>query len=216
MQDVTVGVPIARVSGRVFTKRALEFVIALVATTIAFPLMLAAAVAIALTSRGPVLFQHERIGIGGRPFTMYKFRTMTRGTHEVVVRSENLRQVYRENGFKLPSDDPRITRIGRLLRSTSIDELPQLLNVIRGDMSLVGIRPIERAQLDQRPCRVQSVYRSMRPGITGLWQTSGRSTLSIDERDALDIEYVETWSLVNDLKILLRTPAAIARTSETG
>ena len=196
-------------------KRAAELLVAVLASVITLPLVLAAAIGIAATSRGPVFFKHERIGLGGRTFTMYKFRTMTDGTYDAVVRSHDLQQSYRTNGFKLRADDPRITRIGRILRATSIDELPQLVNVMRGDMNLIGVRPIELAQLEERPCQVQAAYCSMRPGITGLWQTSGRSALSPEERDALDVEYVETWSLKTDIKILLRTPAAIARTFET-
>ncbi|MDJ0768715.1 MAG: sugar transferase [Ilumatobacter sp.] len=179
------------------------------------PAMLLIAAAIRLTSRGPALFRQARVGHHGESFSMLKFRTMADGTHEAVLACDVAHGEYARNAFKLPPDDPRITRVGRFLRATSLDELPQMINVLRGEMSIVGVRPVERAQLLLRPPYVQDAYRSMRPGLTGLWQTSGRSSLSQQERDALDVDYVENWSPTGDIRIILRTPAAMIRTHET-
>lgn len=166
------------------------------------PLMGLIALVIKLDSPGPILFPQERVGKGGRPFTLYKFRSMTVGADE---KKELLRNFNEAEGpiFKM-KDDPRVTRVGRWLRRLSLDELPQFYNVLRGDMSLVGPRP----PLQEEVSQYQIWHRrrlDIAPGITGLWQVSGRSELPFDEMALLDIYYIEHWSPALDLKILLRT-----------
>ncbi len=171
------------------------------------PLWLVVAAAILLTTGGPVLFRQRRTGWRGETFCLLKFRTMVDGADR---RKADLANCNESDGllFKI-HDDPRVTRLGRLLRRTSIDELPQLWNVLRGDMSLVGPRP-----LPVRPDAFVGRDRrrlEVRPGLTGLWQVSGRSELSWDESVDLDLRYVDTWSHGLDLAILARTPMAVVR-----
>ena len=170
------------------------------------------AMSVKTTSSGPVLFKQQRVGRNGELFTVVKFRTMRDGTHREVLDNEAERQAYRNNDFKLRPDDPRITGIGRVLRKTSLDELPQLFNVLAGDMSIVGIRPLLNEELALRPAYDQQLYRSMRPGLTGLWQVEGRSTVQKGDRLHLDRRHVETWSVWGDVKLAARTPLALLRT----
>ncbi len=194
--------------------QAIDLVTASVGLVLGLVPALCIALLVKLTSRGPVFFVQERVGQGGELFRVYKFRTMRDGTHAAVLADEQLRAQYVQNGFKLPPDDPRITPVGRFLRKTSLDEMPQLLNVLRGEMSMVGIRPLLEGELALRPPYDQALYRMMRPGLTGLWQVMGRSTIGTTDRLELDRSYVENWSVVGDLKILFRTPIAILRTHQ--
>jgi len=198
-------------------KRALDLVAAGVLLTLSSPLWLLIACAIKATSRGPVLFRQERIGAGGRPFTLYKFRTMRNGASEhlhrqfvteMITSGMTSMTVSPVNGtFKLSRDD-RVTRVGRILRKTSIDELPQLINVLLGDMSLVGPRPpIHYEVARYEPWQRERL--AVRPGITGLWQVSGRNRLSYNEMCQLDLAYIRGWSIGKDLAIILRTPWAM-------
>jgi len=170
------------------------------------PVMLTVAALIMLRDGSPVIFGHYRVGLRGRLFRCYKFRSMYRNADEVLanlLRTDAQARAEWERDQKL-SDDPRITPIGRFLRRTSLDELPQLLNVLRGEMCLVGPRPITVAELT-RYGRVRWDYLSVRPGLTGLWQVSGRNNTSYEERVAFDREYVDKRSPWLDLKILLKT-----------
>ena len=185
------------------------------ALVVAVPIGLLAAVAIKATSTGPVLFRQQRVGLDGRTFLIIKFRTMRVGTHTEVLANDDAFDRYADSGFKLPADDPRITAVGRFLRRTSIDELPQLLNIVAGDMSLVGPRPVEAAQLEHRSPADQALYESLRPGLTGVWQVSGRSTLPESQRIEIDSTYAHTWTMLGDLRIILATPAALLRPGET-
>jgi exopolysaccharide biosynthesis polyprenyl glycosylphosphotransferase len=166
------------------------------------PLLLLTALAVKLTSPGPVLFRQQRVGLRGRPFTMLKFRTMVVGADLMV---DDLRQAHGVEGvmFKL-REDPRVTMVGKILRKFSIDELPQLLNVVKGDMSLVGPRP----PLPEEVTRYEDWQfdrLEVPPGITGLWQVSGRADLSFDDAVRLDLFYIENWSLAYDLFIIAKT-----------
>ncbi|MFZ9042761.1 MAG: sugar transferase, partial [Ilumatobacteraceae bacterium] len=183
-----------------------------VVAVFAMPVAVVASLAIVATSRGPVLYTQTRIGRCGRPFTILKFRTMRRGTHEAVVGDPTSRMLYIANGYKLRPDDHRITSVGRVLRKTSLDELPQVLNVIAGHMSIVGVRPLVAEELAERDPYDQALYRSLRPGMTGLWQVTGRSSVAHVDRRALDREYVERAGVLTDVMILLRTPLAVLRT----
>lgn len=192
--------------GQRYAKAFLDFSGALVLLALVAIPMAALAFLIKLSSKGPVLFKQERGGLHGRSFLMYKFRSMVPNAEELreglVDRNEMSGPV-----FKL-SDDPRVTPLGRWLRGMSLDELPQLFNVLRGEMSLVGPRPLPLAETAQikGPLRRRL---SMKPGMTGLWQTSGRSDLGFAEWMRLDLEYVDHWSLALDFKILVKTVSAV-------
>jgi exopolysaccharide biosynthesis polyprenyl glycosylphosphotransferase len=200
-------------SGARITKRGSDLIIASAALMLLSPLWLLIALLIKLDSRGPVFYKQERVGMDGRVFLFYKFRSMHVGSDDAPHREYQRAYI---NGrpdsnlgdddrpvFKLRADE-RITRIGKLLRKTSLDELPQLFNVVRGDMSIVGPRPpipyeVENYQLWHRK------RLDMKPGITGLWQVSGRNRLSFDEMVRMDLYYIENWSLLLDIKIILQT-----------
>jgi exopolysaccharide biosynthesis polyprenyl glycosylphosphotransferase len=192
-----------RLSGpQVAAKRVFDLGLSVVGLAVMSPLLLAIAVAVKLTSPGPILYRQRRVGLRGRPFTMLKFRTMRPGADSMI---EDLRPAHGVENlmFKL-RDDPRVTRVGRLLRRFSLDELPQLFNVVRGEMSLVGPRP----PLPEEVTRYEDWQfdrLEVRPGITGLWQVSGRSDLTFDDCVRLDLFYIENWSLAYDLYILAKT-----------
>lgn len=191
-------------------KLALDGFGATIAMFVVWPLMLLVALLIKLDSRGPVLYKAERIGLNGDPFPMLKFRSM-----EVDADKSRQRLVHRNQAagplFKL-HDDPRVTRVGRWLRRWSVDELPQLINVIRGEMSLVGPRPPLRSEVATYSGDVRRRL-LVKPGITGLWQVSGRSDLTWEEAVRLDLYYVENWSLIQDLMIVWRTIWAVFKGS---
>lgn len=190
-------------------KRALDLAVVLVTAPVVLVVGLITALVVLVTSGRPVLFAHERVGLGGRTFRMYKFRTMRPEAERLLQADPLLMQEYVENGYKLPAEvDQRITRVGRFLRRSSLDELPQWLNVLAGHMSVVGPRPVVPAEIENYGVH-RDAYLSVRPGITGAWQVNGRSTLDYPERVAIDAEYVRSWSLRRDLAILLRTPVAV-------
>jgi exopolysaccharide biosynthesis polyprenyl glycosylphosphotransferase len=187
-------------------KRAVDLALSSILLVAASPLLLAAAVAIRLGSRGPVLFRQLRCGLNGRQFTLFKFRTMDDGAHERLDEVAHLNEM---NGPVFKSAcDPRITPVGRWLRRWSIDELPQLFNVLAGQMSLVGPRPPIPAEV-LRYERWQRRRLSMKPGITCLWQVSGRNDLDFDRWMELDLEYIDNWTPMLDFKILARTIPAV-------
>ena len=178
------------------------------------PVSIAAAVMIKAESSGPVFFIHNRTGLNGRSIRIYKFRSMREGSEavEAVLNDEEIEKYYRE--YKL-RNDPRITETGRFLRRTSLDELPQLINVIQGRMSLVGPRPVTMSELGFYTEAEKKTLLSVRPGLTGLWQISDRNeaTYQSGQRQKTEIYYVEHASLLLDLKILLKTPLAVVRRS---
>jgi lipopolysaccharide/colanic/teichoic acid biosynthesis glycosyltransferase len=187
-------------------KRILDVSVAAVLFLLSLPLLLVTAIAIKLDSRGPILFRSIRCGRGGKPFVFYKLRSMGNGAHSMKPSLLHLNEV---DGpvFKL-SNDPRITRVGRWLRRTSIDELPQLWNVLRGDMSLVGPRPPIPEEVEQYT-PTQRRRLSVKPGLTCLWQVQGRSDLSFDKWVELDLQYIFERSFATDVKILARTIPAV-------
>jgi lipopolysaccharide/colanic/teichoic acid biosynthesis glycosyltransferase len=196
-------------------KRALDLALATLALVVSAPVMLIAAGLVRLSSPGPVLFRQVRIGRGERPFTMLKLRTMYVDSDERASREFNTCELLGEakpdsdGVFKL-ENDPRIVPVGRFLRRYSIDELPQLLNVLRGEMSLVGPRPSLPWEVELYSPEQRRRHECL-PGLTGLWQVSGRNRLSMPQMLSLDLEYVERWSLRLDLWILWRTlPAVLA------
>ena len=199
-------------------KRLMDIVGSLLALLLFSPAILAVAAAVKFTSEGPVLFRQQRIGQWGETFTFLKFRSMQ------VVQKENPHKEYiekliRENAsangggenvqvFKL-TDDPRVTPVGRFLRKTSLDELPQFINVLRGEMSLVGPRPPVPYEFEIYDIWHRMRMLSVKPGITGLWQVYGRSSTNFDEMVRLDLKYVSDWTIWQDIKIILRTPWAV-------
>lgn len=192
------------------SSRMLDFTVAGLILLFVLPLMLLCALAVSLSSRGPVIFRQVRIGRGGREFTCFKFRTMIPSAEpaldRILVDGSPLQEEWAAI-HKLRAD-PRLTPIGRFMRRYSLDELPQLLNVLRGDMSVVGPRPIVAAEI-HRYGDLYSHYCSVNPGITGLWQVSGRHALSYDERVRLDSEYAQNKSIRLDLLILWRTAPVV-------
>jgi exopolysaccharide biosynthesis polyprenyl glycosylphosphotransferase len=189
-----------------FQKRAFDFTFALAALTVSLPILLVAGVAVKMTSRGPVFYQAERIGIDGKPFMMLKFRTMVEDADKEL---QTLLSANESDGllFKI-RNDPRITPVGRTLRRFSIDELPQFINVLRQEMSVVGPRPPLRREVEAYDDDVQRRL-LVKPGVTGLWQVSGRSDLPWDKAVRLDLSYVDNWSMVGDVLIIAKTMRAV-------
>jgi exopolysaccharide biosynthesis polyprenyl glycosylphosphotransferase len=189
-----------------FQKRAFDFCFALAAVTLVLPVLLCAAIAIKMNSRGPLFYSSERIGMDGTPFPMLKLRTMVADADKQL---ESLLANNEGNGllFKI-RDDPRITTVGRILRRFSIDELPQFINVLRREMSVVGPRPPLRREVEAYDCDLQRRL-LVKPGVTGLWQVSGRSDLPWDDAIRLDLSYVDNWSMSGDLVIIAKTLRAV-------
>ncbi len=187
-------------------KRVFDVTSSAVALLVLSPLLIAAAFLVKLTSKGPAVFRQKRSGMSGRVFTLYKFRTMVQDAEALKAQLEKRNEV---DGpvFKI-KDDPRITGVGKWLRKLSIDELPQLWNVLRGDMSIVGPRPPLPAEVEKYE-RWQRRRLSMRPGITCIWQVSGRSNIDFRRWMEMDLEYIDNWSLFLDFKIILRTIPAV-------
>ena len=204
----------------IVVKRIMDILGSIVAIILFAPVIFIIAVAIKLTSKGPVFFRQERIGQHGKPFVLLKFRSMFMN-NDTSVHQEWFQNFYTGNAqrhktgddngngtFKLPND-PRVTSLGRLLRRTSMDEVPQFFNVLKGEMSLVGPRPPIRYEVDAYKAWHRGRILQAKPGITGLWQVNGRSRVAFDEMVRLDLRYARTWSIWLDIQILLKTPAAV-------
>ena len=192
------------VSWALLVKEFIDRIGALIMLALASPILLLVALGIRLTSKGPIVFRQLRSGKNGKPFTMYKFRSMR--TDAEMVRDELMRYNVMQGPVFKVNNDPRVTRIGRFLRKTSLDEFPQLLNVLKGDMSLVGPRPLPIYEVAQFANTAQRRRLSMKPGLTCLWQVSGRNQVTnFDDWVRLDLSYIDNWSLWLDLKILLKT-----------
>jgi exopolysaccharide biosynthesis polyprenyl glycosylphosphotransferase len=194
--------------GDVVLKRVLDITVSFVALLFLLPVMAVIAIAVRLDSRGTIIHKRRVVGVGGKTFDAYKFRTMHVNGDEILAGSPELQRELEENQ-KL-KDDPRVTRLGRILRPTSLDELPQLFNVLRGQMSLVGPRMITEQER-----RLYGKWRTnlltVKPGITGLWQVSGRSDLNYSERVALDMHYIRNHSIWLDLYLLWLTVPAVLK-----
>lgn len=193
-------------------KRALDVFGALVALVLLAPLFLMVAAIMKLSDPGPVFFAHSRIGHGGRSFLCLKFRTMVTDSPEVLARHLAASSAATDEweATRKLRNDPRVTPLGEILRKTSLDELPQLLNILRGEMSFVGPRPVVLAEIERYGAS-RDCYLCARPGLTGLWQVSGRNDVSYQARVGFDQQYAETWSLWNDFKIVLRTIPAVMK-----
>jgi exopolysaccharide production protein ExoY len=192
------------------SKRAADIVLALCGIVLLAPFFIICCVAMACLSPGPVLFRHKRVGFNGKRFNCLKFRTMA------IDGPEGLRRHLKADptaaaewiATRKLRDDPRVTAIGAILRKSSLDELPQLFNVLKGDMSLVGPRPVTEEELGRYSDAINAYY-ACRPGITGLWQVSGRSTTTFQRRVVLDSYYAHHWSMVLDAKIIMATVPAV-------
>lgn len=194
-----------------FAKIVSDLTLTAILVLILAPVMLVIALAVKLDG-GPVFFMHRRVGKGGQLFSCLKFRSMAMNSNAILEKHlvDNLQARHEWSEFQKLTDDPRITKIGRFLRATSLDELPQLFNVLKLDMSLVGPRPIVENELP-RYGRHVSYYLRIRPGVTGLWQVNGRSNTSYARRVALDSWYVKSWRFSRDMGILLRTVSVVVR-----
>lgn len=194
-------------AGYLFFKRLFDVVLSLLGIILLSPLLLVIALIVKCTSKGPAIYKHERIGLKGKKIYIYKYRSM-------VMDSGNFKKYFNEEQFKLfmtnfkLDNDPRITRIGMFLRKSSLDELPQLLNIFKGDMSIVGPRPIVEEELVKYGL-FASTYLSIKPGLTGMWQVNGRSDTTYEERVQMDVKYVKNLSLLNDIKIIFKTFGAV-------
>lgn len=206
--------------GALTLKRSIDIALSLSALALLAPVLAVIGVLIKTTSRGPVLFRQTRIGQLGRPFTFLKFRSMYNGSNE-KIHSDYVRKLINEGAaysageketvYKI-KDDPRITPLGRILRRTSLDELPQFINVLRGEMSLVGPRPPLPYEIEMYDIWHLRRIIDVRPGITGLWQVKGRSRTNFNEMVRMDISYIREWSIWLDLKLLFMTPWALITT----
>lgn len=202
-----------------FSKRMLDIVGSLLGLVILAPIFFIIAIAIKIDSSGPVFADiPKRVGQKGKLFRMYKFRSMVEGAQEILNSNKELLKKYKQHSYKLPIDeDPRITEAGKFIRKTSIDELPQLINILRGEMSLVGPRAYYPFELEEQQVKHPSsrkyvkIILSGKPGLTGLWQVSGRSEINFDQRVKMDAHYIQRRSILYDLWILLKTiPAVIS------
>jgi lipopolysaccharide/colanic/teichoic acid biosynthesis glycosyltransferase len=198
-----------------YVKRPLDIVMAILLLILFFPICFMIAIAIKLESRGPIFADvPERVGQNGKKFKMYKFRSMVVNAHYLLrtdPRFKTLFEEYKKGSYKLKKD-PRITRVGKFIRKHSLDEIPQFINVLKGDMGLVGPRAYYPDELENQQKKypetkkMMSKVLSVKPGVTGLWQVSGRSEINFDKRIAIDARYADTISLTEDVKIILKTP----------
>ncbi len=190
-----------------FVKRGLDILISFVGIIVCLPIFIIIAIAIKLDSEGPIFFKHKRIGKHGKNIEIYKFRTMIKNAEEAMKYFTPEQKKEFEENFKL-ENDPRVTRVGKILRKTSLDELPQIINILKGEMSIIGPRPIVKNELEKYGNKKEE-FLSVAPGLTGYWAANGRSDVSYEERMALELYYVEHRSLFLDLKIFFKTIGSV-------
>lgn len=186
-----------------FMKRLIDIVGSLIGIVLLSPVFLITAVAVKLDSKGPIFFTHKRLGQGGKIIGVYKFRTMVPNAEELLKKLTPEQKKEFEINFKL-DNDPRITKVGHVLRKTSLDELPQLFNILIGNMSIVGPRPIITKEIEKYGIYGEALL-SIKPGLTGMWQTNGRSNTSYEDRVRLDMEYINKRSIMLDIGIIFKT-----------
>ncbi len=199
-------------------KRILDIISSVFLMIIFSPIFLLTSILVKITSPGPIFFKQKRVTKGNKEFWMYKFRSMYTGDNDKRLRENypELWKKYKDGGWKLPmSEDPRITPIGKIIRASSVDEFPQLVNVLKGEMSLVGPRAYREKELQEYEKKYPTTkkyiddIRSVKPGITGLWQTSGRNELNFEQRAKLDSKYIRNQSIRQELLIILKTPMSM-------
>ena len=190
-------------------KRILDCILATIALILLSPIYLIIAIAVKIDSKGPAFFKHTRIGKNGKTIKIYKYRTMVTNAEELIKKftPEQMKE-YKEN-FKL-ENDPRITKVGKFLRKTSLDELPQLLNIIQGDLALIGPRPVVKSELEKYGENTGK-FLSVTPGLTGNWAASGRSNTTYEERMKMELWYVDNISFITDVKIFFKTIIAVIK-----
>lgn len=201
----------------VFQKRILDLVVASILMILFIPAWIMAPIAILLDSGRPIFFKHKRVGLNGNEFYLWKFRSMVQNADQILHQdNNNLLNKFKKGDWKIRADeDPRITKLGKFLRAFTIDEFPQLWNVLCGQMSMVGPRAYLRAELEEQTSRYPETRKyvrdiiSVKPGITGPWQVSGRNEIPFEKRARLDAEYAQTQSIWNDIRILFKTPKAM-------
>lgn len=190
-------------------KRFIDIIVGFIGLIICIPIFVIIGIAIKIDSKGPVFFKHRRIGKHGKKIEIYKFRTMIDNAEEAMKYfTEEQKKEFAEN-FKL-ENDPRVTRVGKILRKTSLDELPQIINILKGEMSIIGPRPVVKSELEKYGSN-QDKFLSVAPGLTGYWAANGRSDVSYEERMALELYYVDNRSLLLDLKIFVKTIGSVLR-----
>ena len=199
------------ISKRVYivVKRFLDIFLSLIGLVLLSPIFLIIAIIIKLDSKGPVFFVHSRIGEKGKPIGIYKFRTMVTNAEELIKKFTPEQKEEFEKNFKL-ENDPRVTKIGNFLRKTSLDELPQILNILKGELSIIGPRPIVQAELEKYGDDKEK-FLSVRPGLTGYWAANGRSDTSYEERIQMELYYVDNMSFWLDIKIFFKTIFAVIK-----
>jgi len=201
-------------------KRIIDILISIAVFILGIPVFLLVAIAIKLDSPGPVLYSQPRVGVNGKLFNFWKFRSMVVNADEILFSDPKLYEQLRTGSHKI-ENDPRITKIGKLIRRTSIDELPQFYNVLKGDMSFVGPRAYRPDEVElyrkgegKRDKKIGALFDevlSVKPGITGLWQVSGRSTTTFEDRVQLDAKYAKEWNIWGDFIIMIKTPSAVLK-----
>ena len=190
-------------------KRFIDIIIGTIGLIICIPIFIIIGIAIKIDSKGPVFFKHKRIGKHGKKLEIYKFRTMIENAEEAMKNfTEEQKKEFAEN-FKL-ENDPRVTRVGKILRKTSLDELPQIINILKGEMSIIGPRPVVKSELEKYGSN-QDKFLSVAPGLTGNWAANGRSDVSYEERMALELYYVNNRSLILDMKIFFKTIGSVLK-----
>ncbi|MDO4536187.1 MAG: sugar transferase [Clostridium perfringens] len=192
-----------------FFKRGFDIISASIGLIVLLPVFILLGILIKLDSKGPIFFSHKRIGKDGKVIGVYKFRSMVSNSEEVFKNFTKEQKEEFEKNFKL-DDDPRITKLGKFLRKTSLDELPQLLNIIKGDMSVVGPRPIVKAEIEKYGNCANKLF-SVKPGLTGFWQANGRSDTSYEERVQMDMYYIDSRSFLLDIKIIFKTVISVIK-----
>lgn len=199
------------IKGKIYRgfKRIVDIVLGCIGLVLLSPVFLILAICIKIDSKGPVIFAHKRIGKNGKEFNMYKFRSMYENAEEMIENfSEEQKREWQEN-FKL-ENDPRITRVGKFLRKTSLDELPQIINIIKGDLSIIGPRPIVDEELEKYG-KNKDKFLSITPGLTGYWQANGRSNTTYEERMQMELYYIDNQSLLLDIKIFFKTIVSVIK-----
>ena len=190
-------------------KRFIDIIIGTIGLIVCIPIFIIIGIAIKIDSKGPVFFKHKRIGKHGKKLEIYKFRTMIENAEEAMKNFTEVQKKEFAENFKL-ENDPRVTRVGKILRKTSLDELPQIINILKGEMSIIGPRPIVKSELEKYGSN-QDKFLSVAPGLTGYWAANGRSDVSYEERMALELYYVNNRSLILDMKIFFKTIGSVLK-----